>query len=523
MGTSRTTARVAALALAASAVGAVGFAFVTTASAARSFSAPAAIQLQDAFVTPDEGAGVSFPSGEVTAPYPSTIEVSGAPFDVADLNVTLTNVSDEAPDQLDVLLVGPQGQQVVLVSDATDGTSGVLNSTFTLDDEASGPVPGSLTDGASYRPTDNPQDADSWPAPAPADTSSAGTSLSAFDGTDAHGTWSLYVEDDGAQDGGSIGSWSLDLTRQGATQPYPGQLPVSGLPDGITDVDVTVQGFTHPYPDDVDLMLVGPTGRRVLLMSDAGGGGDAGHEAADVDLSFDDEAGSAVPDDGPLESTSYRPANYGHDDVFPAPAPGAGSAGSSLGVFDGTDPNGIWRLFAVDQMTGGEGEITGGWRLVISTVDGPPEGATPSTPPVPTLSPTSAPGPTAPAGGSISRGPAARDTVGPKVMGTSPIPRALRVRIGASMRALVDERLDASTVTSTTVRLVDLRTSKPVRAEIRYVASRQLVTIDPDHRLAHGRTYAVTVGTQVRDVAGNRLDQSARPGLQPRTWRFTTR
>ena len=323
--------------------------------------------------------------------------MSGASFDVADLNVTLTNVSDEAPDQLDVLLVGPQGQQVVLVSDATDGTSGVLNSTFTLDDEASGPVPGSLTDGASYRPTDNPQDADSWPAPAPADTSTAGTSLSAFDGTDAHGTWSLYVEDDGAQDGGSIGSWSLDLTRQGATQPYPGELPVSGLPDGITDVDVTVQGFTHPYPDDVDLMLVGPTGRRVLLMSDAGGGGDAGHEAADVELSFDDEAGSAVPDDGPLESTSYRPANYGHDDVFPAPAPGAGGAGSSLGVFDGTDPNGIWRLFAVDQMTGGEGEITGGWRLVISTVDGPPEGATPSTPPVPTSSPTATPGPTAPA------------------------------------------------------------------------------------------------------------------------------
>ena len=30
-----------------------------------------------------------------------------------------TNVSDEAPDQLDVLLVGPQGQQVVLGSDAT--------------------------------------------------------------------------------------------------------------------------------------------------------------------------------------------------------------------------------------------------------------------------------------------------------------------------------------------------------------------------------------------------------------------
>ena len=84
------------------------------------------------------------------------------------------------------------------------------------------------------------------------------------------------------------------------------------------------------------------------------------------------------------------------------------------------------------------------------------------------------------------------------------------------MRALVDERLDASTVTSTTVRLVDLRTSKPVRAEVRYVASRHLVTIDPDHRLAHGRTYAVTVGTQVRDVSGNRLDQSARPGSTSR-------
>ena len=54
------------------------------------------------------------------------------------------------------------------------------------------------------------------------------------------------------------------------TTPYPSELSVSGV-GTVQDVDVTLHGFTSTYPDDVELLLVGPSGQQATLMSDAGG------------------------------------------------------------------------------------------------------------------------------------------------------------------------------------------------------------------------------------------------------------
>src|SRR4026209_1025593 len=48
-------------------------------------------------------------------PYPSTITVSGVSGTITDVSFTLYNLSHTYPDALDILLVGPGGQKVLLM------------------------------------------------------------------------------------------------------------------------------------------------------------------------------------------------------------------------------------------------------------------------------------------------------------------------------------------------------------------------------------------------------------------------
>ena len=54
--------------------------------------------------------------GAEATPYPSTISVSGLSGTITDVNVTLTGFSHTAPSDVALLLVGPQGQNTILMS-----------------------------------------------------------------------------------------------------------------------------------------------------------------------------------------------------------------------------------------------------------------------------------------------------------------------------------------------------------------------------------------------------------------------
>src|SRR4029079_2669988 len=108
------------------------------------------------------------------------------------------------------------------------------------------------------------------------------------------------------------------------------------------------------------ILLVGPGGQNAIVLSDAGGSS----AASGVSLTLTDSAATSVPDAGPLVSGSFKPTNIGAGDTFPAPAP-APSGGSALSVFDGTNPNGSWRLYVVDDLNGDTGNIAGGWCVNI--------------------------------------------------------------------------------------------------------------------------------------------------------------
>ena len=122
---------------------------------------------------------------------------------------------------------------------------------------------------------------------------------------------------------------------------------------------MTLRNLSHTWVADVDVLLVGPGGQTAVLLSDAGYGGGA----VDATLTFDDEAAGTLND--VVVSGTYQPTNFGADDAFPAPAP-TQDGSAALSAFDGTDPNGTWRLYVLDEYSEDTGSIAGGWSLSIT-------------------------------------------------------------------------------------------------------------------------------------------------------------
>jgi subtilisin-like proprotein convertase family protein len=159
----------------------------------------------------------------------------------------------------------------------------------------------------------------------------------------------------------TIGIPGNPAATSGVASPYPSSIVVSGVAGTVSKVTATLHGFSHTFPGDVDVLLAGPAGQRIVLLSDVGGGTDA----VNLTLTFDDDA----PAPGTvLVSGTFRPTNIGAGDAFPAPAPGP-PHGTVLADFNGSDPNGAWSLYVVDDAGADRGSIAGGWSLSFQTAD----------------------------------------------------------------------------------------------------------------------------------------------------------
>jgi subtilisin-like proprotein convertase family protein len=394
---------------------------------------------------------ITIPSSGTATPYPSSISVSGLGSIGGLCSVELKGLTHTFPSDIDVLVVGPGTPQNAIVMSDAGGSTGVTGVDLTLKDTAAGPIPTPLVTG-TYQPT-NSGTGDSFPgAPAP----TGGSALSAFDGANPNGTWSVYVVDDASGDSGSFaGGWcvnlvvsgcandaecndgnlcngtetcvagacttgapvncddglfctldscdpstgdchhaenscsdgdsctsdlcdeaadacthappptfhfcntgSISIPSSGNATPYPSTINVSGLGSVGALCSVELSGITHTFPGDIDMLLVGPgTPQNAIVMSDVGGG----TAAAGVNLTLKDAAAGAIP--SPLVSGTFKPTNLGTGDTFPgAPAP---TGGSALSAFDGTNPNGDWSLYVVDDAGGDLGSVSGGWCVNI--------------------------------------------------------------------------------------------------------------------------------------------------------------
>ncbi|MFM6847164.1 MAG: Calx-beta domain-containing protein, partial [Dolichospermum sp.] len=157
----------------------------------------------------------------------------------------------------------------------------------------------------------------------------------------------------------------ITIPNGGAATTYPSSINVSGLNGTITSVKVTLSNITHTYPDDLDVLLIGPTGAKVLLMSDAGWSWDLNN----VTLTFDPNASGFLPDQDQITSGSYQATDYETGDKFNnSPAP-IGDYGTDFSVFNNTIPNGTWNLYIVDDTGVDIGNIAGGWSIAIDTTE----------------------------------------------------------------------------------------------------------------------------------------------------------
>lgn len=198
-------------------------------------------------------------------PYPSTINVTGATNSISYMRVTLFDLAADAADDLDVLLVGPDGQSFVLMADAGGAAAIPTGTTLTFNDNAASYLPDStvITSG-SYKPTSWEHSSSEFPLPAPigphAEPGPGGLPVprsaqinSVFGGSNANGTWSLYIFDDTAGPlsivpGSVAGGWGIEMLAPTAAAVSLSGRVSDAFGRGVRGVMVVLEGGGLPGP-----------------------------------------------------------------------------------------------------------------------------------------------------------------------------------------------------------------------------------------------------------------------------------
>jgi subtilisin-like proprotein convertase family protein len=240
--------------------------------------------LADTTTTASNATPIAIPDNPTTGtPYPSNITIAGTVGTITNVTVVLRGITTQRPRDMEVLLVAPGGQKLLLISDTAGVLAGAntVNVTLTLQD-GSPPLPDDVTGNTpwvtgTFRPTNNTAgEAAIFPAPAPNLTTAnyppnnpAGTvctgctatfaSIFAQPGVAANGVWSLYVFDDAG--GGTASTfaqgWTLNVTTN--------NIPATAASVGISGRVVTPKGIGVP---GVRVLITGANGDTHTVLTD---------------------------------------------------------------------------------------------------------------------------------------------------------------------------------------------------------------------------------------------------------------
>ncbi len=161
----------------------------------------------------------------------STINVNQS-ISISDLNVSV-NISHTYIQDLIIRLTSPQGTTVSLFNRNCSGQDHI-NTVF--DDEAPNMDCNSMNAGNHYQAVD---------------------ALSAFDGENAQGTWTLFISDNADQDTGALNSWNLNICTLMDVEEHN---PVSGL-----------EIYPNPACDFIRIQFIGTSSRQNIRITDLNG------------------------------------------------------------------------------------------------------------------------------------------------------------------------------------------------------------------------------------------------------------
>jgi subtilisin-like proprotein convertase family protein len=183
----------------------------------------------------------------------------------------------------------------------------------------------------------------------------------------------------GAPVGGAPASFentaAITINDNAPANPYPSNITVSGL-SGNKTIKVQLSGLSHTFPDDIEILLEGPNGQSLKILSDAGGSGDV----TGINVTLTDAANATIADGGPLTAGEFKPTDISETtaDTFPAPAPttginnpaptGSATFASTFGT-NGANLNGTWKLYVRDDVGTDIGSISGGWKITFEAND----------------------------------------------------------------------------------------------------------------------------------------------------------
>lgn len=171
----------------------------------------------------------------------------------------------------------------------------------------------------------------------------------------------------------------LDLGSMGT----PSTISVTGAPAKIGGMRVTLYDVSAALPENLEVLLVDPSGTKTYVLMASAGGSTPIDPSAPVTLTLNDNGADVLPDSTVLLTGEYKPTTWTSVSSFPPPAP-PNSGGTSYtlpgssntrpvsqtmrGRFTDVDPNGVWTLYVRDDagspfVSQGVGSIAGGWGL----------------------------------------------------------------------------------------------------------------------------------------------------------------
>lgn len=224
----------------------------------------ASVSINDTAADYRNTAPIAIFDGSAASPYPSQITVTDAAGPIGSMRVTLYDFADINAADIDVLLVGPGGQNIILMGDAGGAAGLTTAKTLTFSDSAGQVLPQVGTfNNAQYEPTTWTPGQSNFPAPAPigpynepgSTVGGTPTLASVFGGTDPNGTWKLFIRDDnglitplGSINGNVAGGWGIEFfTQAGGSATISGHV-LDDLGGPVPYLTITVSGGGLPQP-----------------------------------------------------------------------------------------------------------------------------------------------------------------------------------------------------------------------------------------------------------------------------------